>query len=271
MVAKSRHLLHNAYNIRLKKEIYMNYGESIYARPIGAITTEPREDYKPKTPYRRGEASPFPRQAPMSQPEQQSIINKPAITSPKADVDKQLSSSYTEGSYADRVIAAVKDGHQTTTDIVSITGLPRKAAVKTISRLVANGRLQNLPVPVGVPNRDRYVALCNKPVVTDAGAISDMADESPLADTASHVSPSHKVSPVAKLQLLINEQDNIKERFIAIHDQLETLKKQFDAIFDVLPDLLPDLRGAIEAVETARKSQAVLASIVKTVRSLDSD
>jgi len=257
----------------------MNYGETAYARPIGVSSMEPREEYRPSKIYRRGEESPFSRQVAVPKPEQKSvvenpesaaskpeqpgiidkpeivskkteqkgIVDKPEMALPKAEkasVDNPSGFSYREGAYTDRIIAAVRDGHQTTTDIVSVTGIPRKAAVKTIGRLVIKGRLKNLPDPAGLPKGDRCVALRDKPVVMD-----------------------RSLSPIAKLQLLMNEHAHIQASFASMHDQMEALKKQIDAIFDALPDL----HGAVEALEKARKSEEVLASIVNTVRSLDSD
>jgi len=198
---------------------WMNYGETAYARPIGITSTEPREEYKPKMTYRRGEEYPFPKQVAVSKPEQKDIVDKPEIAAPKpeqrdiiekpetaptkANIDKPSGSPYAEGAYTDRIIAAVRDGHQITTDIVSVTGIPRKAVVKAIGRLVIQGKLRNLPAPAGLPKGDRCVALCDKPLVMDKS-----------------------LSPVTKLQLLMNEQVRIQASFAAIHEQLEALKKK---------------------------------------------
>jgi len=238
----------------------MSYEEPVYARPLGVTAEGPREEYRPKMPYRRGEESPFARQVPLPQTEQKGItekteivssnpeqngqVDETKIASPKPDVDSPSGSPYTEGAYTDRIIAAVRDGYQTTTDIVNVTGIPRKAVIRTVGRLVIKGRLRNLPAPAGLPKGDRCVGLCSQ----SAG-------------------PGGSLPPIARLQSLGNERDHILASFMAIREHLEALKRQIDALFDALPDL----RGTLEALEEARKSQEILASIVKTVRSLDSE
>ncbi|MHB1642157.1 MAG: hypothetical protein ACYCS8_05800 [Acidithiobacillus sp.] len=265
----------------------MNYGESTSARPVG-LSDGPREDYKPSPrAYRRGdEPPPVEKQAHMTQqpekaqetPDTQTLIPR----APRIPAKKPM---YTEGAYTDRIVAAVQAGQRTTTDIMAATGIPRDIAIKTISYLVLRQRLRELPISDNTPEGDRCVGPANienpspqewdavrKKVLNGSQTLPepDIANDA-LAEAAYVVpTPDERAAPVngdaaSAFKSIVEEWDAIGMDVAAIRAQVSAVQKRLDN----MSAALPVLHQAIKASEKARESQAILASIMESVRSLE--
>lgn len=278
----------------------MNYGESTSARPVG-LSDGPREDYKPSPrAYRRGdEPPPVEKRAQMTQqpekaqetPDTQTLIPR----APRMPAKKPM---YTEGAYTDRIVAAVQAGQRTTTDIVAATGIPRDTTIKTISYLILRQRLREIPMSDNTPEGDRCVGPAN---IDNGGTLSDR--ETPVANkgtmndfqtkpdrapskpdginpagrdsdesstTYAVPAPEDRAAPmnndtISAFKSIVEEWDAIGMDVAAIRAQVSAVQKRLDN----MSAALPVLHQAIKASEKARESQAILASIMESVRSLE--
>lgn len=219
----------------------MHYGESTSARPIGA-PDGPREDYKPdRHVYRRGEIR------------SRSLPSKPL---------------YLEGAYTDRIVAAAQSGYRTTTEIVTVTGIPRDIAIKTLSYLIGRQRLRELPIFEGVPEGDRCVGPADA-FPSPASNAADPEESAPFsaAQEDSHQKASDDVMLVglSAFQRIVEEWDAISMDVAAIRTQAVAVQKRLD----IMSEALPVLYDAVKAAEKARESQVILASIMKSIHSLE--
>lgn len=236
------------------------------------------------------------------QPEEaQKISEIPAVASPLISRAPRMPAKkpmYTEGAYTDRIVAAVQAGQRTTTDIVAATGIPRDITIKTISYLILRQRLREIPMSDNTPEGDRCVGPAN---IDNGGTLSDR--ETPVANkgtmndfqtkpdrapskpdginpagrdsdesstTYAVPAPEDRAAPmnndtISAFKSIVEEWDAIGMDVAAIRAQVSAVQKRLDN----MSAALPVLHQAIKASEKARESQAILASIMESVRSLE--
>ena len=135
------------------------------------LPTGPRGDYRPEhRPYRRGEeargddvsrnepstsqeasavqpttSSSSNTRTPMPLPEPMVGAGEPPQDIEAGESPTESPATFTEGTQKDRVLAAVRHGARTTTEIKLRTGLLRGQVHKTVCWLVKKGELQDVP------------------------------------------------------------------------------------------------------------------------------
>lgn len=198
------------------------------------------------------------------------------------------STALTQGAYTNRIVAAVRAGRQSTSDIVAATRIPRESAVKTISYLILTRRLFDAPVPPDAREGDRYVTLTSPaPDVNvervDGASESTNAREDAHAPAATEINASpagaadagrHATFPEASTYENRDADDmpdtlalrRIAEEWRAVSAEAENLKLQASTLrtrLETLMETLPDFHAAQASIEQALQYREVLSRMAQ--------